>query len=283
MDQLITITELARLRNVTTETLRFYDRKGILKPSYIDPNNGRRYYTIVDCERLGTIRELQQMNMSLDEIAAFLNERNPKTSYNLLCQKEKELKEQIKQLRALYRTIQRRKEKFKYVIENRGRTGIVLRHIDRRWFLSLENGPIYTEEEVWRTASELEKILSDASGAPLPVFATSCYTGIIAKEDVEKAKIPALLVFETEENHELFPNQLIEIEAGEFVCLLNNNVFWEREEAIHRIMQYIRENGYELTGNILQVIQVDDTVTNDQNDISFEFQAPVRKNCKHNT
>lgn len=55
----ISITELARIRGVMTETLRFYDRKGILKPSYVDPSNGRRYYSIVDCERLGTIRELQ--------------------------------------------------------------------------------------------------------------------------------------------------------------------------------------------------------------------------------
>lgn len=55
----ISITELARIRGVMTETLRFYDRKGILKPSYVDPSNGRRYYSIVDCERLGTICELQ--------------------------------------------------------------------------------------------------------------------------------------------------------------------------------------------------------------------------------
>lgn len=27
--------------------------------AYVDPSNGRRYYSIVDCERLGTIRELQ--------------------------------------------------------------------------------------------------------------------------------------------------------------------------------------------------------------------------------
>lgn len=34
---LLSITELAKLRRVTSETLRYYDRIGLLKPVYTDP------------------------------------------------------------------------------------------------------------------------------------------------------------------------------------------------------------------------------------------------------
>lgn len=45
MESYISITEMARLRNITTETLRHYDRIGLLKPDYLDKNHVR-YYSV---------------------------------------------------------------------------------------------------------------------------------------------------------------------------------------------------------------------------------------------
>lgn len=36
--QYLSITEMARRRSITTETLRYYDRIGLLKPDYLDSN-----------------------------------------------------------------------------------------------------------------------------------------------------------------------------------------------------------------------------------------------------
>lgn len=44
--ELLSISELAKLRQVTTETLRYYDRIGLLKPVYVDPETNYRYYSI---------------------------------------------------------------------------------------------------------------------------------------------------------------------------------------------------------------------------------------------
>ncbi|WP_303396671.1 MerR family DNA-binding transcriptional regulator [Clostridium tyrobutyricum] len=51
MKDRISITDLARLRNVTTETLRYYDRIGLFKPIYVDPNTKYRYYSILQYEK----------------------------------------------------------------------------------------------------------------------------------------------------------------------------------------------------------------------------------------
>ena len=62
--QLISITEYARLRGVTTETLRHYGRIGLLKPAYIDPDSRVRYYSLAFAdEKLGTILQLRQLDM----------------------------------------------------------------------------------------------------------------------------------------------------------------------------------------------------------------------------
>ncbi len=93
MKDIISITELARLRNVSTETLRHYDRIGLFKPSYVDPDTGYRYYSILyQNEKLGTIRELQQLGMSLHEIKDYYENRNAEKSLAILKQKRDELK-----------------------------------------------------------------------------------------------------------------------------------------------------------------------------------------------
>ena len=71
----LTISELAKLRNTTSETLRHYDRIGLLKPVYVS-DGGHRYYSIRQYEKLGTILELKEMGMSLEEIKEYFENRN---------------------------------------------------------------------------------------------------------------------------------------------------------------------------------------------------------------
>ena len=72
----LTISEFAKLRGVTSETLRHYDRTGLLKPVHIDGQTGYRYYSILQYEQLGTIKELRQLGFSIDAISEYFKERN---------------------------------------------------------------------------------------------------------------------------------------------------------------------------------------------------------------
>lgn len=42
---LISIGKMAELGGVTVPTLRLYDQLGLLRPSYVDPQSGYRYFT----------------------------------------------------------------------------------------------------------------------------------------------------------------------------------------------------------------------------------------------
>ncbi|MDQ7863512.1 helix-turn-helix domain-containing protein [Peribacillus frigoritolerans] len=74
------IGEMAKLRGVTVDTLRHYDKIGLLKPFHIDPETGYRYYSISQYEVLGTIKELRSIGFSLEEIKQFLTDRNVEKS-----------------------------------------------------------------------------------------------------------------------------------------------------------------------------------------------------------
>jgi DNA-binding transcriptional MerR regulator len=66
------IGAFAKLTGVTERTLRFYDRKGLLKPSSRN-EYGHRYYTERDLMQLQKILTLKYMDFSLEEIAAFIS------------------------------------------------------------------------------------------------------------------------------------------------------------------------------------------------------------------
>jgi MerR family transcriptional regulator, mercuric resistance operon regulatory protein len=71
----LTISELARSASVGVETVRFYQRKGLLfdpKPTALGSATGRRHYGEEEVRRLSFIRKAQAAGFTLDEIAELL-------------------------------------------------------------------------------------------------------------------------------------------------------------------------------------------------------------------
>lgn len=61
--------EFAKKASISMRTVRYYDQKGLLKPSVID-TNGYRLYTDKDFEKLQKILSLKYLGFSLDDIFA---------------------------------------------------------------------------------------------------------------------------------------------------------------------------------------------------------------------
>lgn len=74
MKELYSIGETARLLNVSVQTLRYYDRVGLLKPAYVNSSTGYRYYAFNQFQLIDRIKYLQFLGLSLDEIQMCLAE-----------------------------------------------------------------------------------------------------------------------------------------------------------------------------------------------------------------
>lgn len=72
MKKYFSVGEAAKAAHTTSETLRHYDRIGLVKPSKKDEWTNYRYYTEQDIVRLNTVRALQLMELSLQEIKKVL-------------------------------------------------------------------------------------------------------------------------------------------------------------------------------------------------------------------
>lgn len=75
--------QFAKLANVTERTIRYYDKIGLLKPSFV-MENGYRRYTQSDLLKLQKILTLKHMGFSLEEIYPMVsNEQNVKESFSM--------------------------------------------------------------------------------------------------------------------------------------------------------------------------------------------------------
>lgn len=75
--------EFAKLANVTERTLRYYDKIGLLKPSFI-LSNGYRQYTDADLLKLQKILSLKYLGFSIEEIFPIvLEDQNLKDSFKM--------------------------------------------------------------------------------------------------------------------------------------------------------------------------------------------------------
>lgn len=93
--QYYSIGETAKAVDLTPETLRHYDRIGLVKPSKTDEWTQYRYYTELDIVRLNTVKILQIMDLSLKEIKKVLEYDDLERIVAFLGEAEKRADEKI--------------------------------------------------------------------------------------------------------------------------------------------------------------------------------------------
>ena len=74
--ELFRIGEVARMFHISVGSLRHYEKLGLIHPEYTDPDSGYRYYGVQQFERLNTIRYLRALDMPLEDIADFLQNKD---------------------------------------------------------------------------------------------------------------------------------------------------------------------------------------------------------------
>lgn len=95
MKKYFSVGEAAKAVHTTSETLRHYDRIGLVKPSKKDEWTNYRYYTEQDIVRLNTVRALQLMDLHLQEIKKVLEYDELEKIVDFLGQAEKKADEKI--------------------------------------------------------------------------------------------------------------------------------------------------------------------------------------------
>ena len=272
MKEIISITEMAKLRNISTETLRHYDRIDLLKPVHVDPDTGYRYYSITQYEKIGTIRELKNLGMSLREIKEYFDNRNVESSRILLTEQKKKIDEQIDKLIRIRQEINAKIDFLDIVRTTDLNDEIRIKHFKARQYVYF-NRTVSDDIELSYDSVSLERVLSKSKQS-MPIFATNRYGGLVSRADILKNVKPLsakmIILYDGEEDVD--ECNIIEAPEGDYLCMFYVGNFWNREESIEKMLTYMKENDLVLAGDVLQMQWVDFEITDNLDDISYEFR-----------
>lgn len=88
-EKFLTTGEFAKLCKINKQTLIYYDKVGLLTPSYRN-EKGYRYYSFRHLELFNVIHLLKELGMSLEEIQSYMEKKSPELFHSLMMkQKEK--------------------------------------------------------------------------------------------------------------------------------------------------------------------------------------------------
>lgn len=269
----MTISEMARQRNITTETLRHYDRIGLFKPTYTDPDTGYRYYSIDQYEKLGTIKELHELGMSLSDIKEYFENRTVEKSTELLKKQCEMLKDEIREKTLLVKTLEA-KLQFLEELKSLPQGEPFLRTIPERFVLCFQEWESDKRERA-RAIMRLEELIRSDSVAPIIASNRigACTNRSLYELGEEFPAAPMVLcdtkIPELDCCHE--------IPAGNFVCVYYNGRFGHYADAFDKVKAFLEERDFEADDMVYQIYQVDVTITSDFTETVIELQVPVKR------
>lgn len=115
MKEYYRIGETADLMGITTQTLRFYDKIGLVKPVKIDPRTGYRYYAYEQFHFIDRIKYLQSLGMPLDDIKEVMLSKKVERLLPFLDQQKKVLEQEEKKIRHQIEMVDWYKDYFTYM------------------------------------------------------------------------------------------------------------------------------------------------------------------------
>ena len=93
----MTVGQMSKLFNITAETLRHYDRIGLLNP-IVNEENGYRYYSIKEMEKLDLILDAKYLEIPLSNIKDVISNDSIENYVELIDLQEKTIDEKIDHL-----------------------------------------------------------------------------------------------------------------------------------------------------------------------------------------
>ena len=261
------IGEISKLYCISADTLRHYEKFGIIKPEQVSAS-GYRYYSNEQIWRLNIIRTLRKLEVGLPEIRDYLTHRTLKKSQALVEYQLQTIDQKLKELNLLKQELEDRQYYFqeaKRVADKQ----IELKALPARkaWIQMKEVTSIW---EIDRLHKEIELKTSDRN---LSYFAWGRAGAIISEE-----------AFHNDE-HLIYCGSFIldtladkQLPAGDYLCMHFQGA--DSQENVDRqyfhIKDYMKANALVLAGPVVEIYKLDIHETDDESEYLTEIQVPVK-------
>ncbi len=276
-ENLITIGKMAEINHITIAALRLYDEKNLLKPRYVDPSTGYRYYDLNQNARLDMIAYMKELGMMLSEIQNVFDKKDIALIEEILACKNEQMYEEKRKLKERQEAVQRAIASIERFRKSPVTGMISLEFIDQRYVWGIPcSGDFYSEglESFEREVTKLRQQLLDHSFRQVHSYniGTSVKQG-----DFDRRQFIADRVFVfVEHAKSLSCPDVHTIDSGMYACIYADDFDKEIEYAC-RLYDYCMEHRYGLAGDyICEILTEFNVFDENQRGMFMRLQVPVK-------
>lgn len=268
--KLFQIGDVAKMFHISVGSLRHYEQAGLLKPEYIDENSGYRYYSTRQFEVLNTIRYLRLLDMPLNQIADFLQNKDIDVIEDKLLKQKEIIARKQQELAIIERKIDRRLQQLRDAISSDLNT------------IRLVNTPpcrIAWIEDTLELNSYLDleysiRRLEEHQAASL-TFLGKVGVGIARDNLIADRFEHYNLVFLLLDDEDTYEGNITQLPAITSVSVRFCGSHSEAAVYYQKLMDYIHSNHLEITGFSREITMIDYGITNDTDKFVTEILIPV--------
>lgn len=271
-----TIGKMAQINNISEQTLRYYDKIGLLKPVEVDINTGYRYYSIKQSARLDIIQHMKSLGMSLNEIKEQLGKCNTKIIKNILEQKNLQIDKEIELLTHQKNALQRAIINYDRYEFSPSDGTIIMEYIEKRYTYNFKLDINFYGKglEVYEELLRKLKVNMEKNGIRHTYFCNAGST--VSYNNIIKRNFISDYLFVLVDNEYMTNSLITEIPTNTYLCIYCNK--FEREiEYANKLLDEIKRKNYIITGDYICEVIVDlpDYVDNERG-MFFRLQVPVK-------
>lgn len=265
------ISEAAKKFHTSRSTLLYYDKIGLLTPLY-DHENGYRYYSYNELEKLELILTLKESGLSLENIGRFLDNPSHESSIDLLSNQKSKIRDKINELEKLEIILDRRIDLLNEYQNVEIYSAIKLDFYPKISICKVDfnhdnSNPF--EEAIFKLKDILDSSITSYGSI------TSKYAFCIDPYRLANNEInPYKYVFDylgeyTDQGHTL------EIEESYVLRCIHFGSYDEISKTIDKLENYINVHGYKQIGEIFLIPLLDLWNTDSSDDYKSEVLIPV--------
>jgi DNA-binding transcriptional MerR regulator len=268
---------MAKANRISIATLRLYDQLELLKPAYIDPETGYRYYDIRQTSRLDIIRYMRDLDLSLSDIHDILQQEDITLIEEKLIEKNNQIHQQMRELKAMHEAVDRTIQSIERYRKSPASGTISLEFIDRRYLLYLPcTDNFYTQGIVAyeKTIQDLRTHLMDKE---LPQLLSYSLGTSVKQEDFTAGRFVPDKVFIFGDKHlEDYSSSILVLDSGMYCCIYLDN-FDDEIPYAHKLLAHCSEQGYQICGDyICEELTEFNVFDMKQRNMYLRLQVPVR-------
>ncbi|WP_320046352.1 MerR family transcriptional regulator [uncultured Ilyobacter sp.] len=234
------ISEFGRLGKTSRKMLIHYDKIGILKPAYTDPNTKYRYYSIQQIKSLAMIKSLQAIGVSLGEIKEKYLNTNMKDYLKNLKKEEKIIEKKFAEIQMAKKILADKLNCLEEIIELKDEIEFKLREMPLR-YLVYSNIRSKNLEDLPPVILSLEKKILEKDVLVMGDVAAVKKSS----KNKEEEEISLGIFSKVDKSAEGVQNH--KFDKGDYLCFYRKGFFLDGENS-HIVEEWCIKNGYTVVG-----------------------------------